>query len=100
MRFHDLGSALGLAAAGLLLASPALAQAIKVDYKPVQGVSGSIKSAGSQTMSNLMTLWVEGYKTFYPSVVGSAETKGSGSAPPALIEGGLPTEATRMSASR
>jgi len=92
MRFHDLRSALGLAAAGLLLASPALAQTVKVDpkipdYKPAQGVSGSIKSAGSNTLSNLMTLWLEGFKSVYPGVTTAIEAKGSGSAPPALISG-------------
>ena len=80
-------------AAGLacLLASPpALAQAVKVDpkipeYKPVQGVSGNIKSVGSDTMNNLMTLWGEGFKTKYPNVQIEIEGKGSSTAPPALI---------------
>ena len=31
------------------------------NYKPVQGVSGSIKSIGSDTMNNEMTLWAEGF---------------------------------------
>src|SRR5262245_45661136 len=92
MRIPTIASSLKLAAAGLILSSGAFAQAVKVDpkipdYKAVSGVSGSIKSAGSQTLSNLMTLWIEGFKKVYPSVVGSLEAKGSGSAPPALIEG-------------
>ena len=53
-----------------LLTSIATAQ-VKVDpkipeYKPTQGVSGSIKSVGSQTLSNLMTMWLEGFKAAYP----------------------------------
>jgi len=57
------------------------------DYKPVQGVSGSIKSVGSDTMNNEMTLWAEGFKKYYPAVRIEIEGKGSATAPPALIEG-------------
>lgn len=70
----------------------AAAQGVQLDpklapYKPVQGVSGSIQSKGSDTMNNLMTLWTEGFKKHYPSVQVSMEGKGSGSAPPALVDG-------------
>jgi len=57
------------------------------DYKPAQGVSGSLKSVGSDTMNNLMTLWSEGFLRFYPSVRVEIEGKGSSTAPPALISG-------------
>jgi phosphate transport system substrate-binding protein len=57
------------------------------DYKPVSGVSGTIKSVGSDTMNNLMTFWAEGFKKIYPSVEIEIEGKGSATAPPALIEG-------------
>jgi phosphate transport system substrate-binding protein len=65
---------------------------LKVDpelptYKPVQGVAGSMKSVGSDTMNNLMTLWSEGFIKFYPNVQVEIEGKGSSTAPPALIEG-------------
>lgn len=65
---------------------------LKVDpklpkYKPAAGVSGTIKSVGSDTMNNLMTLWAEGFKKFYPSVKVEIEGKGSATAPPALISG-------------
>ncbi len=56
-------------------------------YKPVAGVSGSINSVGSDTMNNLMALWAEGFKRFYPSVRVEIEGKGSSTAPPALIGG-------------
>lgn len=74
-----------------LMAAPAAAQ-VKVDealpdYVPVQGVSGSIKSVGSDTMNNLMTLWGEEFIKFYPNVRIEIEGKGSSTAPPALIEG-------------
>ncbi|MFN0009199.1 MAG: PstS family phosphate ABC transporter substrate-binding protein [Planctomycetota bacterium] len=76
-----------------MLSSPfTFAQAVKVDpkipeYKTVQGVSGSLKSVGSDTMNNLMTLWGEGFKTKYPNVTTEVEGKGSSTAPPALISG-------------
>jgi phosphate transport system substrate-binding protein len=57
------------------------------DYSPVQGVSGSVKSIGSDTMNNEMTLWIEGFKRFYPNVEIAMEGAGSGTAPPALIDG-------------
>lgn len=56
-------------------------------YVQTQGVSGTIKSVGSDTMNNLMTLWGEGFKKRYPNVKIEVEGKGSSTAPPALIEG-------------
>jgi phosphate transport system substrate-binding protein len=81
----------GLLAAGLL-ATPALAEEIKVDakipaYAKVQGVSGNLNSIGSDTLNNLMTLWAEGFRKHYPNVNIQIEGKGSSTAPPALIEG-------------
>ena len=71
----------------LALAAPAAAQ-IAVDkdlqaYKPVQGISGSLKSVGSDTLNNLMTFWAEGFNTMYPAVKIGVEGKGSSTAPPA-----------------
>ncbi len=68
------------------------ADGVKVDtnlpkYAPGQGVSGSIKSVGSDTMNNLMTFWAEQFKRYYPRVSIEIEGKGSSTAPPALIEG-------------
>lgn len=56
-------------------------------YKPVSGVSGKIKSIGSDTLNNLMTLWAEDFKKIYPAVSIEIEGKGSSTAPPALIAG-------------
>jgi phosphate transport system substrate-binding protein len=61
---------------------PALA-----DYKKQSGVEGSLKSIGSDTLNNLMTLWAESFGKQYPSVKIEIEGKGSGTAPPALISG-------------
>ena len=57
------------------------------DYKPVSGVSGTLKSIGSDTLNNLMTLWAEGFNAMYPNVKIEIEGKGSSTAPPALIAG-------------
>lgn len=56
-------------------------------YTPVQGVSGSLKSIGSDTMNNEMTLWAEGFLSMYPNVQIEIEGKGSSTAPPALVSG-------------
>jgi phosphate transport system substrate-binding protein len=56
-------------------------------YAPVSGVSGNLKSIGSDTLNNLMTLWSEGFRARYPNVKIEIEGKGSSTAPPALIAG-------------
>ena len=56
-------------------------------YEAVEGVSGTIKSVGSDTMLNLMTYWCEGFGKFYPSVQPEVEGKGSNTAIPALTAG-------------
>lgn len=56
-------------------------------YAPTSGVSGSIKSIGSDTMNNLMTHWFEEFRKLYPNVQTELEGKGSSTAPPALIQG-------------
>ncbi|HWB14390.1 MAG TPA: phosphate ABC transporter substrate-binding protein [Pirellulales bacterium] len=65
---------------------------VKVDenlpaYEAVEGVSGTIKSVGSDSMNNLMTFWTQGFQKFYPNVQVEVEGKGSATAPPALIAG-------------
>jgi phosphate transport system substrate-binding protein len=77
----------------LIWTSPATSQtALQVDpaipvYKAVGGISGNLNSIGSDTLNNVMTLWAEGFKKFYPNVNIQIEGKGSSTAPPALIEG-------------
>ena len=56
-------------------------------YQPISGVSGTLKSVGSDTLNNLMTLWAEDFKKLYPAVKIEIEGKGSSTAPPALIAG-------------
>jgi phosphate transport system substrate-binding protein len=57
------------------------------DYKAVGGVSGNLSSIGSDTLNNLMTYWAEGYRKAYPNVNIQIQGAGSGTAPPALIQG-------------
>lgn len=78
----------------LIVSSMAMATdgALKVDpkiqpYKKVSGVSGNLSSVGSDTLNNLMALWSEGFRKMYPNVNVQVEGKGSGTAPPALIQG-------------
>ncbi|HUY92948.1 MAG TPA: PstS family phosphate ABC transporter substrate-binding protein [Pirellulales bacterium] len=56
-------------------------------YAEVEGVSGTIKSVGSDSMINLMTYWCEDFGRHYPSVQPEIEGKGSATAPPALTAG-------------
>jgi phosphate transport system substrate-binding protein len=76
----------------MVIAGVAVASTVTVDsklaaYKNVSGVSGSIKSVGSDTMNNLMALWAEDFRKMYPNVQVEIEGKGSSTAPPALVEG-------------
>jgi phosphate transport system substrate-binding protein len=82
--------------AGLMVLAFAMqvvvAQTIEVDkripkYQKTTGISGNANSIGSDTMNNLMTLWLEGFRKYYPLVNVQIEGKGSSTAPPALIEG-------------
>jgi len=79
------------AATTALVAAPAFAQ-LTVDpalptYQAASGVSGNLVSIGSDTLNNQMTLWSEGFRGFYPNVAIQIQGAGSGTAPPALIEG-------------
>jgi phosphate transport system substrate-binding protein len=56
-------------------------------YKKVSGISGSIKSVGSDTMNNIMGLWTEKFREYYPNVQSEVEGQGSSKAMPALIQG-------------
>ncbi len=81
-----------VAALATALPAAALAQAVQLDpaladYKQVSGVSGSLKSIGSDSLNNLMTLWAEGFRASYPNVQIEIEGKGSTTAPPALVAG-------------
>lgn len=86
-----------MAALAALAALGATAAAAKVDpealdpdlptFERVSGVSGVLKSMGSDTMLNVMTHWQESFREIYPNVRIEVEGKGSSSGPPALIKG-------------
>jgi phosphate transport system substrate-binding protein len=57
-------------------------------YQPIsQQLTGRITSVGSDTMNNIMALWVQGFRAYYPLVEVEVEGKGSSTAVPALVEG-------------
>ena len=66
---------------GIGIALPVQAQ-VTVDaripeYKPVGGVSGNMKSIGSDTMNIVMESWCQDFKKIYPNVQYEIEGKGS-----------------------
>ena len=80
------------ACALLLLLPPPAFSVAEVDqglpeYSAKSGVVGRIISVGSDTLANLMTLWGEEFKKFYPAVTVQIQAAGSSTAPPALTEG-------------
>ena len=75
-------------AANILAAPAALAlDAALPAYQPVKGISGELKSVGSDTLNNEMELWAKGFKERYPNVKFEIEGKGSATAPAALTNG-------------
>jgi phosphate transport system substrate-binding protein len=77
----------GLALAGQLAAAPVQVDAGIPAYERVADIRGNATSIGSDTMNNLMTLWLEAFRRHYPQVTIMIEGKGSSTAPTALIEG-------------
>lgn len=75
----------------MLTATAALAQpAVDTElpeYTRISGISGNISSVGSDTLSNLMTLWAEEFKRNYPGVNIQIQSAGSATSPPAMSEG-------------
>ena len=87
-----IGKCNALLIASLLVLSMSVSAEVKVDaglggYAVTSGVSGNLSSVGSDTLANLMTLWAEEYKRFYPNVNIQIQAAGSSTAPPALTEG-------------
>ena len=79
-------SVLAIALSNAVSAEPKVDQNLS-KYTVASGVSGNLSSVGSDTLANLMTLWAEEFKRFYPNVNIQIQAAGSSTAPPALTEG-------------
>jgi len=80
--------AVGLLGVGLVAAGSA---GVDVDpalpvYKAASGISGDIKTVGSDTMVNIVSNWAEAFGKVYPAARVQVEGKGSSTAPPALMK--------------
>jgi phosphate transport system substrate-binding protein len=88
MKLKRLMAAMTFVAAGVATANAVAAiDPALPSYEKTSGVSGNLSSVGSDTLANLMTLWAENYKQFYPNVNIQIQAAGSSTAPPALTEG-------------
>ena len=56
-------------------------------YEQAKGISGRINTVGSDSLNNEMGLWSKGFMDRYPDVKIEVESKGSATAPPALLAG-------------
>ena len=86
-----LGRLLGIGLCVLVSGTTTLAEDIRVDptlpaYEPDRVVGGNLRSVGSDTMLNMMSLWAERFRDKHPAVRIQVEGKGSSTAPPALLE--------------
>ena len=70
----------------IVMAEPKVDQNL-AKYTVASGVSGNLSSVGSDTLANLMTLWAEEFKRFYPNINIQIQAAGSSTAPPGLTEG-------------
>ncbi|MGQ9684785.1 MAG: PstS family phosphate ABC transporter substrate-binding protein [Thiobacillaceae bacterium] len=89
MSLKKLTVALGLAVSAqfFIPAAEAAVDPALPTYTKASGVSGNFTSVGSDTLNNLMTLWAESFKRYYPNVNIQIQGAGSSTAPPALIQG-------------
>lgn len=73
---------------GLLLQfEAALAHQHSAPYQVTSGVAGTVTSVGSDTMSNLISIWAEAFNQHYPQVNFQLQSAGSSTAPPAMVQG-------------
>jgi phosphate transport system substrate-binding protein len=70
-------------------AKPASVDAVLAEYAPEPGVrlAGTLASIGSDSMDPLLQLWIEDFRKFQPSVNFNVISKGSATAPRALVAG-------------
>ena len=77
---------LSLSIAGTALANATVDESLPT-YEPTSGLSGGLKGAGSDTLNNLMAVWMEAFEGFYPGVETEYDGKGSSTAPVGLTNG-------------
>jgi len=56
-------------------------------YKPVDGISGTLKGVESNTVTDLAQAWINGFTKIYPNVKISVDIGGSGQGGPRLTNG-------------
>ena len=56
-------------------------------YRPVEALSGRLKSVGSDTLGHETEAWAKAFEKLYPDVKVEIEAAGSATAPTALVEG-------------
>jgi phosphate transport system substrate-binding protein len=81
---------LALVLAVFFAASTALGLSLEMDlapYNKVAGVSGRVKSVGSDTLHQEVQIWARAFQEKYPGVSIEIEGAGSNTAPPALLSG-------------
>jgi phosphate transport system substrate-binding protein len=81
-----LGLAAGAAPLGFAQEDPAVDPALPA-YHSVPGISGTLISNGSDSMSALVAYWAQAFKNLYPGDKVQIESKGSNTAFPSLISG-------------
>ncbi|MGL5947715.1 MAG: PstS family phosphate ABC transporter substrate-binding protein [Aeromonas sp.] len=86
MKFNKLAG-VGLSAALFSFSAVAAVDDTLAEYTPTSGIAGNLSSVGSDTLANMMTLWAEEFKRFYPNVNVQIQAAGSSTAPTALTEG-------------
>lgn len=57
------------------------------EYSPIKGLSGTLKGVESNTVTELMTMWISDFTKIYPQVKISIEIGGSGQGGPRLTSG-------------
>jgi phosphate transport system substrate-binding protein len=56
-------------------------------YRPLEALSGILRSVGSDTLGHEMESWAKGFEKVYPDVKMQVEAAGSATAPSALLDG-------------
>jgi phosphate transport system substrate-binding protein len=56
-------------------------------YRPIEALSGHLKSVGSDTLGHETEAWAKGFEKLYPDVKVDIEAVGSATAPTALVDG-------------